>query len=170
MVGGKVALSDDCCCGGNCPTAVQIQVDFSGVLNCGCISQSPSSSRVSEDPLPIIGTPIVLDQTFSDTWDNSLQPPTDVTLLEYLAVTDCSIIPTSTTVFALAITLTCDDSGWDLQVNFRGRTSWLFRSSGSPPLHLGSALPNEFLIGMCGPDGFGNVNYGHSGTATITEI
>ncbi len=152
-----------------CPTTSQVQIVFSGVLNCGCTTNESSSSRVSEDPLPVNGT-LLLDQTFSDTWDNSLQPPTTVTLLEYISTTDCSGDPSSSTEFSLEITLTCDGSGWDLQVNFSGRSFWLFRSSGSAPIPLGIPKSNEFTGGSCGPDGLGNTNYGYDGTVTITQV
>ncbi len=124
LVGGKVAISDDCCCGGapfHCNDVETITVVFAGIANC-----DPPGI-----PESFNGT-FVLMQTFpgSKIWEG---------------IGNDYTIPFIPGTFHTIITVACEESPNDSSVDYRDDSSgpafFSYITPGIPPSWIG--LPNS---------------------------
>ncbi len=108
MVGGKVALSDDCCCGPTPPTVCPTSVTFSGIEFCCVPGGSGTSAMLFEDsgadPIEVINdTPFsLLDIDPAAPCDTRCSGQTDLGIHNWNS-SDCTTSPTGDTVTGIAL-------------------------------------------------------------------
>jgi hypothetical protein len=155
MVGGKVALSDDCCCGGAVcpPDGVDLTVTFSGIETCLCSSFLGSSFKVtSGDPNGTYLIPFDSPGFWQSSGIGTFH------FLTYVGVTDCTTIPIESDVSAF-IQVGCTDGEWTVFFFLEGSARWFGGDSFSLP------VPND---NTCNDESFGNPLIGELGTAAIS--
>ncbi len=146
MVGGKVALSDDCCCGtpGICQDVATITVAISGVTLCpGCVEIDAGGGAVIVDSAsPLNGTFILTQIATASVWTNDTVGTAHIRSF----ITGCLLL-LSEGDFDMRISLECDtsDPGTGYRLTYEvGSLS--FFSLGTPSFTL--SRPNDNAI--CG--------------------
>jgi hypothetical protein len=160
MVGGKVSLSDDCCCGGACPDVETLNVEFAGVLlDCACVDIPENSSSVIVTDISFNG-PFALSGGTGIWTGNG-----GVIHAKTFAGSSCGGSPTFDGDAQVSIQVTCD-TGKFVVFCWVGAVA-LYYSPASSTL---ASRPNQLTCGSVAPTIIGGVFRGvsHDGTATIS--
>ncbi len=158
LVGGKVALSDDCCCSQptTCPPdGSPITVRFAGVLiNCGCFASGGEG---------IIGTDISVNGSFSvpSVGGGQWQGDGGQAIITGYTNTDCTGVPVPTLVTGFIVAV-CTVGQWQIEYSFEGSFDAFENGFRGGEVPVASPVPN---LAACA-SGFGDI--GHGGTATIS--
>ena len=175
IVGGKVALSDSCCCGaGTCPDVDPITVAFSGISLCsGCLDATPFGFGVSINNLiatGVINGTFTLARYFTGSPEGWFFTTGNRINYDLWTASGCSGPPFSNVDDGLTPIVWCENGVWQvwLLTNTNGFSLFYATTTGVP-----SGAAN---IGVCGattPDPVGGVGspdfvIGSGGTATVT--
>ncbi len=183
MVGGKVALSDDCCCQqGACPVpcAENLYLTFSGVIpdSCGCHAQTIeifTGFDVTPYVVPLVDT----DGATYCQWFLSVPPPNGLSALLYGTV-DCSGLFTDVDDFlGLIVVFLCDGNPFELPSGlyiYAQGVGFCFAHDSPPPSTLVGTYANQLgtIYPSCGSPipnnptfASGLFNGSHAGSVTI---
>ncbi len=184
MVGGKVAISDGCCCSTPCPTVcpASVTVKFTGVTIDGCCLSAPSSSSEVTDIGLFNDLSVVLGLDADPgccLYDYTATPLSTMAVHAkiWFPATDCSGFPFVDRDFgigdSLFVTVGCVNGSWYINAGFSGDLLFYAVSSGITSVANqltscdGTIVSRDFVNGDCTLIQQDTQSAGYGGTATV---